>query len=60
MRCEVKMLISLERLEFEAETTGFRPEILEKIIYLIQLLNRFSTDRYLQNCFVFGVGLRRM
>lgn len=50
------MLISSESLEFESETTGFRPEILEKVIYLIHLLNRFSTDHYLKGRFVLKGG----
>lgn len=50
------MLISTERLYYEAETTGFRPEILEKVIYLIHLLNRFSEDPFLENRFVLKGG----
>ena len=50
------MHISSERLIFEAEATGFRPEILEKVIYLIHLLNRFSEDPYLHNRLVLKGG----
>lgn len=50
------MLISQERLGFTSEETGFRPEILEKVIYLIQILNRFSEDIYLKNRFVLKGG----
>lgn len=50
------MLISKEKLGFEAETTGFRPEILEKVIYLIHLLNQFSEHPYLKNRFVLKGG----
>lgn len=50
------MLISTERLYYEAESTGFRPEILEKVIYLIHLLNRFSEDPFLKDRFVLKGG----
>jgi len=41
------MKISKERLEKEAITTGFRPEILEKVIHLMGLLNAFMKDSFL-------------
>ena len=41
------MKISKERLEKEAMDTGFRPEILEKVIHLMGLLNDFITDPFL-------------
>ena len=50
------MLVSTERLYYEAESTGFRPEILEKVIYLIHLLNRFSEDSFLKDRFVLKGG----
>ncbi|MCD6038938.1 MAG: nucleotidyl transferase AbiEii/AbiGii toxin family protein [Gammaproteobacteria bacterium] len=50
------MLVSTERLYYEAEATGFRPEILEKVIYLIHLLNRFSEDSFLKDRFVLKGG----
>lgn len=50
------MLVSTERLYYEAESTGFRPEILEKVIYLIHLLNRFSKDPFLKDRFVLKGG----
>lgn len=50
------MLISTERLYYVAESTGFRPEILEKVIYLIHLLNRFSEDPFLKDRFVLKGG----
>ncbi len=50
------MLVSTERLYYEAEATGFRPEILEKVIYLIHLLNRFSEDPFLKSRFVLKGG----
>lgn len=43
------MKISKERLEKETSDTGFRPEILEKVIHLIELLNDFQSDPYLSN-----------
>ena len=46
------MLVSTERLYYEAESTGFRPEILEKVIYLIHLLNRFSEDPFYANGYI--------
>ena len=36
------MRISFEHLEEQAELTGFRPEILEKVFYLMHLLEAFS------------------
>jgi len=50
------MLVSTERLYYEAESKGFRPEILEKVIYLIYLLNRFSEDYFLKDRFVLKGG----
>ena len=50
------MKISYESLIFESEATGFRPEILEKVVYLIHLLNRFAEDAYLKNRFVLKGG----
>jgi len=50
------MLISVERLYYTSESTGFRPEILEKVIYLIHLLNRFAEDPFLKNKFVLKGG----
>lgn len=41
------MKISKERLENKSEKTGFRPEILEKVIHLMGLLNDFSSDPFL-------------
>ena len=40
------MKISIERLENEAALTGFRPEILEKVINLMGLLNDFMADPF--------------
>ncbi len=43
------MKISPERLEQEATQTGFRPEILEKVMHLMHLLNHFSEDVFLSS-----------
>jgi len=36
------MRLSIERLTAEATATGFRPEMLEKVIHLLGLLEGFS------------------
>jgi predicted nucleotidyltransferase component of viral defense system len=43
------MIISRETLILEANNTGFRAEILEKVIRLIDLLNAFVQDEFLQS-----------
>lgn len=42
------MKVSKERLETLASESGFRAEMLEKVLYLIQLLNGFAVHPYLQ------------
>lgn len=42
------MKISKEKLRSEAETTGFRPEILEKVIHLVNLLEGFRSHPFLK------------
>jgi hypothetical protein len=42
------MSISAEHLAIEAETTGFRPEILDKVIHLLGLLEDLARHPYLQ------------
>ncbi len=42
------MKISKERLRAEAETTGFRPEVLEKVIHLLNLLEGFRSHPFLK------------
>ncbi|MBE0623497.1 MAG: nucleotidyl transferase AbiEii/AbiGii toxin family protein [Burkholderiales bacterium] len=42
------MKISQERLRFEAETTGFRPEVLEKVIQLLTLLEGLRSHPFLK------------
>jgi len=41
------MRISSERLAAEAETTGFRPEVLEKVLHLLGLLTSIRSHPYL-------------
>lgn len=41
------MRISRERLAAEAQATGFRPEILEKVIHLLRLLESIRSHPYL-------------
>lgn len=42
------MRVSRERLLRESETTGFRPEVLEKVMHLLSLLTGFSRHPFLQ------------
>lgn len=50
------MKTSLERLQFEAEATGFRPEILEKVFYLMDFLSAFFTNSHLKDKIVLKGG----
>jgi len=43
------MTISQKRLMAEATATGFRPEILEKVIHLLNLLENFQAHPFLKN-----------
>jgi hypothetical protein len=42
------LTISKEGLLRQSEETGFRPEILEKVLHLISLLNGFSAHPFLR------------
>jgi predicted nucleotidyltransferase component of viral defense system len=42
-----RVVISVELLSKEAEATGFRPDVQEKVILLIELLNAISSDDFL-------------
>ncbi len=42
------MKISLQKLVAEAQTTGFRPEILEKVAHLLLLLNAIQSHPFLK------------
>jgi len=48
--------ISRERLRNEAETTGFREEVLEKVIHLLNLLERIRSHPYLGGRFTLKGG----
>ncbi len=50
------MLISKEKLLYEAERTGYRPEILEKVILLMKILDDINKDAYLQKKLVLKGG----
>ncbi len=50
------MRISQERLTAEAQETGFRPEILEKVIHLLQLLETIQSHPHLQGRLVLKGG----
>ena len=50
------MMISKERLEAEAEATGFRAEVLEKVIHLLSLLNGFRSHPLLNTQLVLKGG----
>lgn len=64
------MRISRERLLRESETTGFCPEVLEKVMPLLSLLTGFNRHPFLQvrialkggtalNLFVLGIRKQR-
>jgi len=42
------MKISRQRLQAEAQSTGFRPEVLEKAIHLLNLLEGFRSHPFLK------------
>ncbi len=50
------MKVSREKLYNEAQATGFRPEILEKVIQLMALLEAFQTHPFLQGRLVLKGG----
>jgi predicted nucleotidyltransferase component of viral defense system len=50
------MIISKEKLYFEAESTGFRPEVLEKVIHLLALLEGFRDHPFLKGRLVLKGG----
>jgi len=41
------MKISIERLDAVAETTGFRAEVLEKVLHLLSLMDGFRSHPFL-------------
>jgi len=50
------MIISTEQLLHEAESTGFRPDILEKVAHLLNLLNAIQSHPYLKKKLVLKGG----
>lgn len=48
------MNISSERLRREAEATGYRPEVLEKVIHLLNLLEALRSHSFLKDRLVPG------
>jgi len=50
------MILSKERLLIEASASGFRSEILEKVLVLMKLLEELHKDAYLQNRLVLKGG----
>jgi hypothetical protein len=50
------MKLSRERLAIEAETTGFRAEVLEKVIHLLCLLDGFRSHPLLNKRLVLKGG----
>src|SRR5271154_1285035 len=50
------MTVSRQRLMAEATATGFRPEILEKVIHLLNLLENFRAHPFLKNRFALKGG----
>jgi hypothetical protein len=50
------MRLSRERLTAESASTGFRPEILEKVIHLLGLLEGFHSHLYLRDRFALKGG----
>ena len=50
------MKISPEKLAAEAETTGFRPDVLEKVAHLLGLLNALRSHPFLKEKLVLKGG----
>jgi hypothetical protein len=50
------MRISLEKLSAEAEATGFRPDVLEKVAHLLGLLNSMQSHPFLSGKLVLKGG----
>ena len=50
------MKISLSRLQTEARTTGFRPDVLEKVAHLLSLLNAIESHPFLKGRFALKGG----
>ena len=50
------MKISREKLTSEAQATGFRPEVMEKVIHLLNLLEGFNSHPFLKGRWVLKGG----
>ncbi len=50
------MIISLEKLSAEAEATGFRPDMLEKVAHLLNLLEAIRSHPFLKGKLVLKGG----
>jgi hypothetical protein len=50
------MRVSAERLSAEAGATGFRPDVLEKVIHLLNLLDAFQNHPFLKGKFALKGG----
>lgn len=50
------MKVSREKLISESQATGFRPEVLEKVIHLLNLLDGFNRHPFLKNRLVLKGG----
>ena len=50
------MILSKERLLKEKKDTGYRQEIIEKVIWLMELLNAIAEDSYLSRRLVLKGG----
>jgi len=50
------MRISPEKLAAEAEATGFRPDVLEKVAHLLGLLDALRSHPFLKGKLVLKVG----
>lgn len=53
------MKFSLERLRRQAEATGFRPKVLEKVIPLLNLLEALRSHPFLKDRLAPGAGVVR-
>ncbi|MCE3239070.1 MAG: hypothetical protein K0R24_2051 [Gammaproteobacteria bacterium] len=50
------MILSKERLVKEQKTTGYRQEMIEKVVWLISILNSIADDSFLKTKFVLKGG----
>jgi predicted nucleotidyltransferase component of viral defense system len=50
------MILSKERLVKEQKATGYRQEMIEKVVWLISILNSIADDSFLKTKFVLKGG----